>query len=141
MDTTPPISVSPIAAKTAEVPAVAVSPDPNQVPISAPSDATVLLDPVTVLAAASDAARFGMLKAMAGGAQMSVTELSARLGKAPDLVSKHLKLLREARMLMPVASPDGDGRKQFHEIPAPFRKRDAAGHVLLDFGTVLIRCG
>ncbi len=140
MDTTPPISVSPTAAGTADVSGGGVSPAPALVLISAPSDATVLLDPVTVLAAASDAARFGMLKAMAGGAQMSVTELSARLGKAPDLVSKHLKLLREARMLMPVASPDGDGRKQFHEIPAPFRKRDAAGHVLLDFGTVLIRC-
>jgi hypothetical protein len=127
MDTTPPNSVSPIAAGTADVSGGAVSPAPTLVPISAPSDATVLLDPVKVLAAASDAARFGMLKAMAG--------------KAPDLVSKHLKLLREARMLMPVAPPDGDGRKQFHEIPAPFRKRDAAGHVVLDFGAVMIRCG
>jgi len=141
MDTTPPISVSPTAAGTADVPAGAASPAPAPVPISAAPDATVLLDPVKVLAAASDAARFGMLKAMASGAQMSVTELSARLGKAPDLVSKHLKLLREARMLMPVASPDGDGRKQFHEIPAPFRKRDAAGALVLDFGAVLIRCG
>jgi DNA-binding transcriptional ArsR family regulator len=141
MDTTLASSASPTAAKSADVSAGSVAAVPASGLIPAASDATVLLDPVTVLAAASDAARYRMLKAMANGAQMSVKELSARLGRPPDLISKHLKVLREARMLMPVESPDGDGRKQFHEIPAPFRTRDGAGRVLLDFGAVLIRCG
>ena len=101
----------------------------------------MLLDPLKVLAAASDPLRFGILKELAAGAQLSVTELSVRLGRAPDLISKHLRVLREARMLIAVASPDGDGRKQFHEVASPFRIRDAAGQVVLDFGTVMVRCG
>ncbi len=117
-------------------------PAPALVPVAAlpaAPDAAALLNPLKVLGAASDPARFGILRELAGGQALSVIELAARLGRTPDLISKHLKVLREARMLMAVASPDGDGRKQFHEVPAPFRVRDASGRKALDFGTVMIR--
>ncbi len=117
-----------------------ISPSPVSAPVPAAPDASVLLDPLKVLGAAGDPARFGILRELAGGQALSVMELAARLKRTPDLISKHLKVLREARMLITAASPDGDGRKQFHEVPAPFRSRDAAGRPVLDFGTVLIRC-
>lgn len=108
-------------------------------PLPAAPDATVLLDTTAVLGAVSDPARYAILLALAEGKPLSVQTLAARLGKSPDLVSKHLKNLREARMVMAVASPDGDGRKTFHEIPALFIQKDAAGRTLMDFGAVLLR--
>ena len=48
-------------------------------------------------------------------------------------------MLRDARLLVSVELADGNGRKQFHEVPAPFRTRDAAGRLALDFGAVLLR--
>ena len=62
-----------------------------------------------------------------------MNELATRLGRTPDLISKHLRVA--------VDPADGDGRKQFHEVPAPFRTRDAADRVALDFGAVLLRFG
>jgi hypothetical protein len=32
-----------------------------------------------------------------------------------------------------------DGRKVFHDIPAPFRKKDTAGRTVLDFGAAALR--
>jgi hypothetical protein len=40
-----------------------------------------------------------------------------------------------------VTPPGGVGSKQFYEMPAPFRPRDAARHPVLDFGAVLLRFG
>ncbi len=98
----------------------------------------MLLDARKVLAAA-DPVRHGILRELAAGVPLPVNELAARLGRWPDLISKHLRVLRDARLIMAVTSVDGDGRKQFHEVPALFRTRDAAGVVALDFGAVLLR--
>jgi DNA-binding transcriptional ArsR family regulator len=108
-------------------------------PLAAAPDAVVLLDPLTVLGAVSDGSRYLLLRELSKGDPVSVNELAGRLKRSADLISKHLRVLREARLIMAVAAPDGDGRKQFHHVPAPFRSRDAAGAVVLDFGSVMLR--
>ena len=123
-----------------EEPAPAAAATASNVPAAAP-DATALLEPRKVLAAASDPVRWGILRELAAGPPLPVNELAARLGRTPDLMSKHLRVLRDARLLVAVEPADGDGRKQFHAVPAPFRTRDAAGRVALDFGAVLLRFG
>lgn len=110
------------------------------IPAAAP-EATALLEPRKVLAAASDPVRYDILRELAAGVPLPVNVLASRLGRWPDSISKHLRVLREARLIMAVTSADGDGRKQFHEVPALFRTRDAAGVVALDFGAVLLRFG
>ena len=108
-------------------------------PIAAAPDATALLDARKVLAAVADPARFAILRELAAGTPLSVNDLAGRTGRAPDLMSKHLRVLREARLIIAVEPPGADGRRQFHEIPAPFRTRDAAGRTVLDFGAVVLR--
>ena len=71
--------------------------------------------------------------------ELPVGDLVRALAVSQPAVSKHLRVLREARLIIVVAPPGADGRKQFHEIPAPFRTRDAAGRTVLDFGAVVLR--
>ncbi len=121
------------------------SPSPSSVPptsgpcLASPSPATVLLNQLQVLRAVADPVRHGVLRELAKGTPVSVNDLADLQGRWPDSMSKHLKILREARLIVTVPSPDGDSRKQFSEIPAPFRTRDAAGRTLLDFGCVVLR--
>ena len=107
--------------------------------IPAAPNAVALLDARTVLAAAADESRLGILRELAAGTPLPVNELAARLGRAQDLIGKHLRVLRDARMIIAVEPPGSDGRKLYHEIPAPFRTRDAAGRTALDFGAVVLR--
>ncbi len=115
--------------------------EPVSADVPAAPEATALLEARKVLAAASDPVRYGILRELAAGVPLPVNVLASRLGQWPDSISKHLRVLREARLIMAVASADGDGRKQFHEVPALFRTRDAAGVLTLDFGAVLLRFG
>jgi DNA-binding transcriptional ArsR family regulator len=108
-------------------------------PLAAASDATTLLDHWKLLTAIGEPVRYRLLRELADGTPRSVNDLAARVQREPDATSKHLRVLRDARLVLLVSSPDGDGRKQFHQVPAPFRTRDAAGHLILDFGAVLLR--
>jgi len=112
---------------------------PDSAPLPAAPAAVELLDPAAVLAAASDPARFAVLKLLADGTSLSVGELAAKLGRTQDNLSKHLRALRDARLVRVIPAPDGDGRKTHHDIHPMFRTRDAAGKTILDFGTVLFR--
>ena len=44
--------------------------------------------------------------------------LAARLKRDPDLISKHLRVLREARAIERVRPPNTDGRQQFYQLPS-----------------------
>ena len=70
---------------------------------------------------------------------LSVIDLAGRLERPADLMSKHLRFLREARIVRLVTPPGVDGRKQFYEVPSLFRARDAAGKSVLDFGAIMLR--
>jgi DNA-binding transcriptional ArsR family regulator len=98
-----------------------------------------LLEEAAVVAAIADKTRCALLRVLADGAPQSVNDLAERLGREADGISKHLKILRDARMLRLVNPPGSDRRKQLHELPAVFRSRDAAGKTILDFGAVLLR--
>lgn len=42
---------------------------------------------------------------------------AVRLGRDPDLISKHLRVLREARVIERVRPPGTDGRQRYHQVP------------------------
>ncbi len=114
--------------------------DPVPAPVPAAPGAVALLDARRVLSAAADPVRLALLREFArGGTPQSVIELAARVGRSADLVAKHLGVLREARMIVPIKPPGSDQRRLYHEIPSPFLTRDAAGCAALDFGAVLLR--
>lgn len=113
--------------------------DESPAVISAAPDAVILLDAERVLAAVAEPARMAALRELATHGPLSVNDLAARLQRPADLLSKHLRVLREARVLRIVTPPGVDGRKQFHEVPSLFFTRDAAGKRVLDFGSVLLR--
>jgi len=112
---------------------------PETPAVPAAPEATTLLDAKAVLSAARDPARFALLRILADGAPRSVGELAARLDRAEDNISKHLRVLRNARMIRPARPEGSDGRMQYYEVPALFRTRDGAGKAALDFGVVVVR--
>ena len=74
-------------------------------------------EPVVLHAALGDAVRLGIVRELAAGVALKVQMLATRLGRDPDLISKHLRVLREARVIERVRPPDSDGRQQFHQLP------------------------
>ena len=108
-------------------------------PVGVAPDATALLDPITVLVAVADPVRFAILRELARGTPLPVTDLARRVGRAPDATSKHLRILRDARILSLVRTAGGDGRMQIHQLPSLFRTHDAAGKLAVDLGAVVIR--
>ena len=92
----------------------------------------------TIFLALADPTRRAILSRLTHG-EASGTELARPFSISVPAISKHLRVLRTARLLILVAPPDGDGRKQHHQVPAPFRTRDATGKTALDFGAVVLR--
>ena len=88
-------------------------PTPDALPL-----ATGLPDPVKLLWALGDRVRYGIVRELASGEALNVQTLALRLKEDPDLISKHLRVLREAGAILRVRPPDTDGRQQFHEVPA-----------------------
>lgn len=108
-------------------------------PFAAAPEGVSLLEPDAVLSAICDPVRQALLRALADGTPQSVNDLAAKLNRPPDGISKHLRVLRDARLIRAVTPGGTDGRKQFHELPALFRSRDSTGKTVLDFGAVLLR--
>jgi predicted transcriptional regulator len=111
----------------------------NAPKVAAAPEVVSLLEMGAVFSAVCDPVRQALLRVLADGAPCSVKDLAAKLRRPPDGISKHLRILRHARLIRTVTLPGSDGRKQFHEFPAMFRSRDAAGKTVLDFGAVLLR--
>lgn len=86
----------------------------------------------------TDPARWLALRALAAGPSLSVLELADVAGRNADVMSKHLKTLREAGAVVLVACPDGDGRKQHYAVPENFRRAEN-GKPVLDFGVCVLR--
>ena len=96
-------------------------------------------DPKKLLQAVSEPVRWAVLRDLASGQALTVAELAARQGRWPDLMSKHLRVLRDAGVVVVVPAPDGDARKQCQSVPATFRRLDEAGKPMLDFGVCALR--
>ncbi len=96
-------------------------------------------NPVKLLIAIADPVRWAVLRELAGGEALSVLELAGRLRKSDNLVSKHLRWLREAGAVAVVAVPGADGRKSSHAVPATFLRKDANGKAEIDYGVCVLR--
>jgi len=96
-------------------------------------------NPVKLLAAIADPVRWAVLRELAGGESLSGLELAGRLGKDSNLVSKHLRWLREAGAVAVVTVPGVDGRKSSHAVQAVFLRKDANGKPEIDYGVCLLR--
>ena len=96
-------------------------------------------NPVKLLAAIADPVRWAVLRELAGGESLSVLELAGRLRKNANLVSKHLRWLREAGAVAVLSVPGVDGRKSSHAVPAAFLRKDANGKPEIDYGVCVLR--
>lgn len=109
--------------------------------ISTPARPGFSANPSRLLLAAADPARWLVLRELVRGRALSLQELAAVAGRTPNQMGKHLAVLRAAGLVQAVPSPDGDGRKQCHAVPEGFRRTDAEGRLMLDFGVCLLRFG
>jgi DNA-binding transcriptional ArsR family regulator len=98
-------------------------------------------NPVRLLQALADPIRHAVLRELAAGRSRSVQELAGVLKRDPDLVSKHLRVLRDAGAVVVVPAPDGDGRKQHHAVPEAYRRVEPAGGPVIDYGVCVLRFG
>ncbi len=74
-------------------------------------------EPVMLHAALGESIRLGIVRELAAGQSLNVQMLATRLKQDPDLISKHLRVLREVRAIQRVRPADSDGRQQFHQLP------------------------
>ena len=95
--------------------------------------------PLKLLQAMAERLRWAILGELVAGPPLSVQELASRLQHRPNLVSKHLRVLREAGAVVVVPSVDGDGRKQFYTVPEGCRHVDDSGRPVLDYGVCALR--
>jgi predicted transcriptional regulator len=91
------------------------------------------LDPLTVLSAFADPVRWQIIGLLAPGRSLSGTEIAAELGRSPDAVNKHLRVLRDAGVVL--CSPGADRRYFAYQIAATVRA--TAG--ILDYGCCTLR--
>ena len=98
-----------------------------------------LLDPVAVHRALGDRTRYAVVRELATGAALPVTELARRLKRPRAVVSRHLAVLLAAGVVTVQQDRQGDGRQRLYAIPAPCRRAPEAGQVLVDYGLCLVR--
>jgi predicted ArsR family transcriptional regulator len=91
--------------------------------------------------AIADGVRWAVLRELASGQPLSVQDLGARLRRDPNLISKHLRVLRAAGAVVEVQAAGLDGRKTFHTVPEIYRRTDAAGRPMIDYGSCALRFG
>lgn len=96
-------------------------------------------EPVRLHAALGDEVRLGIVRELAAGTALHVQMLAARLGRDPDLISKHLRVLREARVIERVRPPETDGRQQFHQLPPGTLRTLADGTREVDWQVAVAR--
>src|SRR5438093_193752 len=87
--------------------------------------------------ALSEPLRWDILGALARGRALSVSDLAAQLGRDPDLVSKHLRVLRDVGVVVAERDAENDSRRQLYEVPGEFVT--APGTV--DLGFCMLRFG
>ena len=98
-------------------------------------------DPSKLLPVVGDPARWAALRELVYGRPLSLTELARKVGRTPNQMGKHMAALQKLGIVKPVPSQDGDGRKQCFVLPESFRRTDAEGRLMLDFGVCVLRFG
>src|SRR2546422_410014 len=70
--------------------------------------------------ALSEPMRWDILGALATGRALSVSDIAAQIRRDPDLVSKHLRVLRDVGVVVVERDTGADGRRQMYEVPEEF---------------------
>jgi DNA-binding transcriptional ArsR family regulator len=112
------------------------------VPVAAPAAIAMLpfaANPVKLLVAVADPIRYAVLRELASGAALSVRELAARVRQSDNLVSKHLRWLREASAVVLVEPAGADRRHSHHAVPAVCLRKTADGKTEIDYGVCVLR--
>jgi DNA-binding transcriptional ArsR family regulator len=89
--------------------------------------------------ALGDEVRLGIVRELSKGEALNVQMLAGRLGRDPDLISKHLRALREARVIERVRPPESDGRQQFHQLPPGTLRTLPDGTREVDWQVAMVR--
>jgi predicted transcriptional regulator len=76
-----------------------------------------------------------LLGLLARGKPLSVSEMAEETRRDTDLVSKHLRVMRDAGIVASERDAGRDGRRQVYEIPDQF----AAAPGTVDFGFCVLR--
>ncbi len=95
------------------------------------------LDPVKLLAALGDTVRYAIIRELAAGTPLNVVMLAQRVRRHPDLVSKHMRVLRESGAVLRVMPPDSDKREHFYQLPAA--GQDSDGTHWADWKVAMLR--
>src|SRR5438046_717496 len=95
------------------------------------------LDRTAVMQALGDPLRWKVLALLADGKPLSVSDLATGTQRDPDLISKHLRVLRDAGAVTVGRDASKDARRQLYAVPERFRV--TAG--VIDFGFCLLRFG
>jgi len=77
------------------------------------------------------------VRELAAGKPVAVSDLAAAVRRDPDLVSKHLRVLRTAGVVTVQRDTGNDGRRQMYALPAAFVLHPPC----VDFGFCLLRFG
>ncbi len=93
------------------------------------------LDCIPALKALGEETRLRLL-ALLVKEQLSVNELSEKLGVSQYNVSKHLRIMREAGLL----ETEKDGKQRLYTVSEKFRAQLAENRNVLDLGCCTFRC-
>lgn len=80
--------------------------------------------------------RLKILASLHGDRQLSIQGIARHVGGNPDVVSRHVKKLREAGLLEWVAIQDEDLRVCHHRLKPGFSETDEAGNRWINLGKV-----
>lgn len=89
--------------------------------------------------ALGDPLRWKVIRELADGSALTVLDLARRLKRDANLVSKHMRPLRESGAVTIREVPGEDRRKSHYEVPAWTREGAAPGVKLVDYGCCLLR--
>ena len=108
---------------------------PNTLPneSATPTPGIPKLDPVSALSALGSEVRWPIVKLLADGRKLSISEAAAAVGGGVDAVSRQLKVLANSGVVGAFAGEDR--RQTVYQIPAAFRPAPN----VLDFGFCLVR--
>jgi DNA-binding transcriptional ArsR family regulator len=93
------------------------------------------LDRTAVMQAIADPLRWAILGALAPGTPLSVQEIAGKTRRDADLVSKHLRVLRECGAVEAQRDASNDTRRQLYAVPERFRSSAPS----IDFGFCVLR--
>lgn len=103
--------------------------------VSRYKDRVTGFDCITALKALGEETRLRMLRLLIND-QLSVNDISERLGVSQYNVSKHLRVMREAGLL----ETEKDGKQRLYTVSEKFRAQLAENQNVLDLGCCTFRC-